>query len=279
MLCQALFRSLLPDIFDQLTFCRNGQGSGYTAYSTVLVTAEQGAVLVTGETDISVVFMGKCIMVWEDKNIALDLFKDYKPRSQVLAEVKAMNQVIHESFSTYPPKFCGVLTNGIDWSMVSAVAVQGKQSYFISQPCSDINLAHKLVAYGILVAGDVADLVAQNTSTYLSSKRLTMVEKFDDDDDDGGGGARDDEDVDDVGPTRKALSTLSLAPYPRRPASAAVATTSSSSSKQKTVPGSNTKSSEEHYNNYLTITNENLFNHDLSNRVRINPFLSNLRSL
>ena len=269
-LCQALFRVLLPDIFDELSFCRKGSGSEYTSYSTVLMTAEGEACLVKGETDISIVYMGKCIMVWEDKKLTLELFEGFKPRSQVLAEVKAMNQLIHESLQGYPPRFCGVLTNGIDWSIAQAIFREGKQLFFISEPCKG-SLAHKIIAFCINQAGVVARFVADRTSS-LVQVSLTIGEFDDPDADDG---ARDD-DTDDIAPTRKALSTLSMATLPTR-SSAGAGAGVSSSSKGKTVAGSKKKSSGEQ-NNYLTITSENLLNHEMSGGV-LNPFVYSFTSL
>ena len=72
ILCKALFAVVLPEIFNELSFCRKGDGAEYTSYSlmvTVAGTAEK--YLIRGRTDISVVYMGLCIMVWEDKNLNL----------------------------------------------------------------------------------------------------------------------------------------------------------------------------------------------------------------
>ena len=267
-LCQALFRVLLPDIFDELSFCRKGYDSGYTSYSTVLMTAEGEACFVKGETDISIVYMGKCIMVWEDKKLTLEQFGGYKPRSQVLAEVKAMNQLIHESLQGYPPRFCGVLTNGIDWSIAQAIFKEGKQLFFISEPCNG-SLAHKIIAFCINQAGVVARFVADRTRS-LVQVSLTIGEFDDHDADDDARG----DDADDIATTRNDLSTLSIANPPVR-SSAVVGV--SSSSRGKTVAGSKKKSSGEQ-NNYLTITSENLLNRKMSGGV-LNPFVYSFPSL
>ena len=265
ILCKALFAVVLPEIFDELSFCQKGDSTEYTNYSTILMAAgETEAYLIAGQTDISVVYMGKCIMVWEDKNLNLQLFAGYKPRSQVLAEVKAMNQKIHESLLRYPPRFCGVLTNGIDWSIAQSVLTDGRQLLFISEPCTGV-LAHKLIAFCIDQAGVVARFIAARTSLLV---KPLIIGEFDDQDPDD---VAPEDDNGDIGPARKALSNLSIGASLRGRSTGGAGGARSSSSKDKTsssskgkTSGSEKKNIISDHNHYLQMNSENLLNHRMS---------------
>ena len=295
ILCKALFAVVLPEIFDELSFCRKGDSTEYTNYSTILMATGAGVAqsyLVDGQTDISVVYMGKCIMVWEDKHLNLPLFVGYKPRSQVLAEVKAMNQKIHESLLLYPPRFCGVLTNGIDWSIAQSVLKDGRQVFCISEPCTGV-LAHKLIAFCIDQAGVVARFIAARIRMLVNP---LIIDEFDDQDPDD---VAPEDDNGDIGPARKALSNLSIggrstggagggrsSSSKGKTSSSSKGKTSSSSkgktsssSKGKTSSSSKGKTSSSSkgktsglekknvisdHNHYLQMNSENLLNHRMS---------------
>ena len=107
-------------------------------------------------------------------------------------------------------------------------------------------LHHKIIAFCINQAG-VSSLVL----LLIERVRWFKSSVLDHDADDGARG----DDADDIAPTRKALSTLSMATLPMRSSAGAGV---SSSSKGKTVAGSKKKSSGEQ-NNYLIIASKTKF--------------------
>ena len=227
LLCQALYQELLPDIFEELQFCRKGCNDGvdYTQYSTTLMADQTELRVVVGEADIAVVYHHHCIFVWEDKAVGESL-KGFKHQSQILAEVKAMGQHLHESFGEYPIMFSGILTNGIDFS---AAQMSGNFKKFrLSQPLEGEKF-HHLLAHSVCESGKLVQFInakdKETTEQTLSMKRGAGDSDNNDDEDDPYVDNQDDNDK----PPRKRIARQGAAGVTGARAGGGVASSSSSS--------------------------------------------------
>lgn len=266
MLCQSLFAVLLPDIFQELKFYRKGSNStelDFTHYSTTLIADMIDVRIIIGEADIAVVFNGHCIFVWEDKAINAPL--GFQQQSQILVEVKAMCEHLYSVFGEYPELFCGILTNGTEFS-VAQMRRGIQQKFRLSASCQGKDFCH-LLAHSIRESGKIAQFIDDHTwevnKQTLSTKR--GAEDFDENDEEYQQDS-DDQDINKRPPRKKIVRK----DPPRSSAGAGAGAGASAggvSSSSSSVPPSGAqpkkKSNHESSSHCAYLSMENVFLHDL----------------
>ena len=96
--------------FERKTFCVVD-----TKYSTTLNPSGK-IVKVSGETDTTMLYCGVPIMTWEDKRLDKKA-STIEEIGQPLAEISGMGEKFQTQVGVQAPKFCGVLTTGLIWTV------------------------------------------------------------------------------------------------------------------------------------------------------------------
>ena len=87
-----------------------------TKYSTTLRSSSGKIFNIRGETDSTMLYSGISISTWEDKSLRMSA-KSVQEIGQPLAEVKGMAELFKARVGREAPKFFGVLTTGLLWTM------------------------------------------------------------------------------------------------------------------------------------------------------------------
>jgi len=117
-----LFREIslivLSDYADDLRFECKKSNHVDTKYTTTLYSSSGKIINISGETDSTMLYCGISISTWEDKSLDKSA-KSVKEIGQPLAEVKGMAELFKARVGREAPKFFGVLTTGLVWTMSS----------------------------------------------------------------------------------------------------------------------------------------------------------------
>ena len=87
-----------------------------TKYSTTLHHPSGKIIKISGETDSTLLYCGVPISTWKDKSLNKTA-ETVQEIAQPLAEVKGMVEKFKEHVGRDAPKFFGVLTTGLIWTM------------------------------------------------------------------------------------------------------------------------------------------------------------------
>lgn len=130
-----LFEAVLPEMYPRLTFA-TGNGNVSIRYDTIINMGDD-IVHVKGETDVSVLYSGVCIFVWEDKN-AKQLLNTSKEKGQILVEVKACAEDFKTKNAVEAPCIYGVETSGQTWRFCFRLYEKGHSRMYLSETISTI---------------------------------------------------------------------------------------------------------------------------------------------
>ena len=129
-----LCKTVLPRHFKKLSFFTKKTNANATAYD-MLLTTDDGAVFVNGQSDISLCYNNVCIFVWEDKNLDLDLSK-HNAQAQIHVEVDAFAANFKKRILAEPLEFYGILTSGLFWSFCVRSYKECFSSFILTEPIS-----------------------------------------------------------------------------------------------------------------------------------------------
>ena len=109
-----------------------------TKYTTTLQSQEGKIIKISGETDSTMLYCDISISTWEDKSLDKSA-KTMKEIGQPLAEVKGMAELFKARVGREAPKFFGVLTTGLVWTMSSRVYSNGNVVFAKTSPINALN--------------------------------------------------------------------------------------------------------------------------------------------
>jgi hypothetical protein len=99
-----------------------------TEYSTTL--NPPGKIInISGETDGTMLYCDIPIKTWEDKELKALINLKPKEVGQPLAEIRGMGEIFKTRVGVHAPKFCGVLTTGLTWTMSFRTYLDGQVNY------------------------------------------------------------------------------------------------------------------------------------------------------
>jgi hypothetical protein len=207
-LCRDIFEMICPHRSGNLSFAKKGVLD--TNYHTTLLMDDGSIVEITGQADIAVVYRDLCVMVWEDKNLNVDPTIS-AAKAQALAEAQAKAEALREFLSSSNFTFCGILTNGSQWSLDLATFEAGSLKLSRTSPISanaHLDQCCNILVHAVLCA---EQLMKNIDNSLLRRGMVGAVEtneaEYEYDDDDG----VDDDAVDDNGPAGSANCAVSTA--------------------------------------------------------------------
>ena len=205
---------------DRFLLCNKTNEMSLTKYSTVL-TCDRGKTFdIFGETDHTLLFKDAPVAIWEDKNLEskLDGFQEI---GQTLVEVKATCESLTQTLLCAPPRFTGILTNGLVWCLVLQYSEGGRYSYVQTPPIAtyskdeaetitideaNIEIVTSLLIYHLQIINDILELIEAQNKKFGSASRVVFPENQDDNDRD----SRDDDHDDGDRGIGKILKKFSL---------------------------------------------------------------------
>jgi hypothetical protein len=200
-------RQYFPNNFQQnISLVKKGSKPGHLdiSYSTILRNNVDELTKVHGECDSTLLYGNIPVACWEDKNLTKELTSSSEI-GQAFAEVKGISEIFKNSISLAAPRFTGVLTSGLVWSLTIQEFRDGENRYTRTTPIetasqngtisgANVDIVASLLIYHL----ETIQVLMQMIDEYhhsLHKKPATLVSDFpqddhsqdhDDDDDDQG---------------------------------------------------------------------------------------------
>lgn len=160
-----------PHVLSKIIVASKTEEYEKTQYATVLIADDGEKIPVKGETDITILYCGVPVAVWEDKNLNKEL-KTPDEIGQSLAETKANAMTFVKSISLEAPTFCGILSTGLLWSLTTRRYHEGLENYFCTEPTSDLDKAAGLLVQYLRSIQGLMLLVDKSIESLLLSALL-----------------------------------------------------------------------------------------------------------
>jgi hypothetical protein len=159
---------------------------------------------INGEMDAGI-FLDKsatCVLPWEDKNMGGSLVD--KDIAQIAAAMAGKLEALKYSYDISPPRYCGILTNGRTWILVTRYVKNGVRMWHITTPVTVINDKGEIknramftvcifLYHALVVAEDVLKSVINQIVDIDNIKLLSITEDDGDNHGDSGDDSDDDE--------------------------------------------------------------------------------------
>eukprot|EP00604_Paraphysomonas_vestita_P004441 CAMPEP_0174825186 /NCGR_PEP_ID=MMETSP1107-20130205/42519_1 /TAXON_ID=36770 /ORGANISM="Paraphysomonas vestita, Strain GFlagA" /LENGTH=447 /DNA_ID=CAMNT_0016056567 /DNA_START=2100 /DNA_END=3443 /DNA_ORIENTATION=- len=254
---------------------------GLTSYTTILACDNGEIFYVNGQTDSTLLYCGIPIATWEDKNLKLTLDSTTEI-GQALVEVKANSEYFKGSIGLPPPRFTGILTNGLVWSLViqSYSTESGKPLYTRTLPISiyskdetstiitiveeNVNTVTSLLIYHLQTIQSLIHFVDLHNQKINNTPNLTFPENQNDDQedhDDDDEENNDDDKVQGKKSLKKAFQAISISSSGENKTSKNKDENKNQKSSGK-KSGKNKRNSLQPLNSNSMLTHENMYQHN-----------------
>ena len=193
LLFRAISLIVLSEYAEGLRFECKETNQVDTKYATTLYSSSGKITNITGETDSTMLFHGIPILTWEDKSLGMSA-TSANEIGQPLAEVKGMAEHFKAHVGREAPKFFGVLTTGLIWTMSSRAYSNGNVVFANTNPINawneqtstidneGLNIITSLLLVSLRSAKELIKIIHEKGKRIMSS-----VEDYPDTDDDDNG--------------------------------------------------------------------------------------------
>lgn len=275
---QKICQIYLFEYLNEIELVNKTTNIGLTSYTTILTCDNGENFYVNGQTDSTLLYCGIPIATWEDKNLKLTLDSTTEI-GQALVEVKATSEYFKSSIGLPPPRFTGILTNGLVWSLVIQLysTESGKPLYTRTLPISiysrdetstiitiveeNVNTVTSLLIYHLQTIQSLIHFVDLQNQKINNTPNLTFPENQNDDQEDHDDD--DDENNDDKvkGKTslKKAFQAISISSSGENKTSKNKNKDQKSSGKKS---GKNKRNALQSLNSNSMLTHENMYKHN-----------------
>jgi hypothetical protein len=204
-------RQYFPNNFQEnITLVKKGPDSGPQgiSYSTILRNNVDELTKVKGECDSTLLYGLIPVACWEDKNLTKTLTTPSEI-GQAFAEVKGTSEIFKNSIRLTAPRFTGVLTSGLVWSLTIKEFRDGADLYTRTTPIEtvkngtisneNVDIVASLLIYHLETIQVLMEMIDEYHHS-LHKKPATFVSDFPQDDHSQGDDDDDDDQGDNVGP-------------------------------------------------------------------------------